>query len=81
MTDSLSLVNLLAEMKFDKDSFLFTLDFKNLYSNISVKDALELMRRLFFKYQNVIPNAHLISEKVFLAKIYGYAGRRTRINM
>jgi len=62
LTDSLSLVKLLAEMKFDKDSFLFTVDFKNLYSNISVKDALELMRRLFFKYQNVIPNAHLILE-------------------
>ena len=43
-------------MKFDKESFLFTIDLKNLYSNISVKDAMELMRRLFFKYQNVIPN-------------------------
>jgi len=27
-----------------------------------VKDALELLKRLFFKYQNVIPNAHLIIE-------------------
>ena len=27
-----------------------------------MKDALELMKRLFFKYQNVIPNAHLIIE-------------------
>ena len=35
---------------------------EGVYSNISVKDALELMRRLFFKDQNVIPNAHLILE-------------------
>jgi len=27
-----------------------------------VQDALELLKRLFFKYQNVIPNAHLIIE-------------------
>ena len=38
------------------------MDFQNLYSNISVKDALELHKRLFFKYQNEIPNAHLIIE-------------------
>jgi len=41
---------------------LFKVDFQNLYSSISVKDALELLKRLFFKYQNVIPNAHLIIE-------------------
>ena len=33
-----------------------------IYTVISVKDALELLKRLFFKYQNVIPNAHLIIE-------------------
>ena len=27
-----------------------------------MKDALELLKRLFFKYQKVIPNAHLIIE-------------------
>ena len=27
-----------------------------------MQDALELLKRLFFKYQNVIPNAHLIIE-------------------
>jgi len=48
--------------KFDLESFLFTIDFKSLYTNISVKDAMELMKRLFFKYQNMIPNAHLILE-------------------
>ena len=36
--------------------------FSSLYTNISVKDAMELMKRLFFKYQNMIPNAHLILE-------------------
>ena len=38
------------------------MDFQNLYSNISVKDALEFHKRLFFKYQHEIPNAHLIIE-------------------
>ena len=37
-------------------------DLKNLYSNISAKDALERLKRQFFKYQNIIPNAHLIIE-------------------
>ena len=36
--------------------------FQNPYSNISVKDALELIKKLLFKYQNIIPNAHLILE-------------------
>ena len=62
LNDSLSLVKLLGKTKIDNDCFLFTVDFQNLYSNISVKDALELLKRLFFKYQNVIPNAHLIIE-------------------
>ena len=31
-----------------------------------MKDALELLKRLFFKYQNVIPNAHLIIELIEL---------------
>ena len=48
--------------KVDNNCFLFTVDSQNLYSTISVKDALELMKRLFFKYQNIIPNAHLIIE-------------------
>ena len=42
------------------------MDFQNLYSYISVKDALELLKRLVFKYQNVIPNAHLIIELIEL---------------
>ena len=85
LNDSLSLINLLGKTKIDNDCFLFTVDFQNLYSNISVKDALELLKRLFFKYLNVIPNAHLIIElmelvlnsavmefqKVFYRKILG----------
>ena len=66
LNDSLSLVKLLAKTKTDNDCFLFTVDFQNLHSNISVKDALELLKRLFFKYQNVIPNAHLIIELIEL---------------
>ena len=62
LTDSLSLIKLLEKTKINKNCYLFTVDFKNLHSNISVKDALELMKRLFFKYQNLIPNAHLILE-------------------
>ena len=60
--DSLSLIKILEISKFSKDCFLFTIDFKSLYTNISVKDVAELMKRLFFKYQNMIPNAHFILE-------------------
>ena len=66
LNDSLSLVKLLGKTKIDNDCFLFTVDFQNLYSNISVKDALELLKRFVFKYQNVIPNAHLIIELIEL---------------
>ena len=62
LTYSLSLIRILEISKFDKDCYLFTIDFSSLYTNISVKDAMELMKRLFFKYQNMIPNAHLILE-------------------
>ena len=37
-------------------------DFIKTDSNISVTDALVLMKRLFFKYQNIIPSPHLIIE-------------------
>ena len=53
---------MLEKTKIDNNCFLFTVDFKNPYSNISVKDALELMKRLFYKYQNIVPNAQLIIE-------------------
>jgi len=47
LTDSLSLVRILEISKFDKDCFLFTIDFSSLYTNISIKDAMELMKRIF----------------------------------
>ena len=62
LTDSLSLIRILEISKFDKDCFLLTIDFSSLYTNISIKDAMELMKRLFFRYQNMIPNALLILE-------------------
>ena len=37
LTDSLSLIKLLEKTKINKNCYLFTVDFKNLYSNISVK--------------------------------------------
>ena len=62
LTDSLSVVKMPENKIFDRDSFLFTIDFKSLYTNSSVKDAIKLMKMLFFKHQNIIPNAHFIME-------------------
>ena len=47
---------------FDKECFLFTIDFKSLCTNISVKDVIEVMKSLFLKYQDMIRNAHFIIE-------------------
>ena len=47
LTDSLSLIKILEKTKFEKEIFLFTVDFKNLYSNISIKDAVELIKDWF----------------------------------
>ena len=62
LTDSISIIKILENEIFDRNCFLFTIDFKSLYTNISVKDAMKLMKMLFFKYQNVIPNSHFIME-------------------
>ena len=62
LKDSLSLVKILEKTKFNVDSFLFTVDFESLYSNIPVLDAIEMMKRLVFQFQNVISNAHFIIE-------------------
>ena len=32
------------------------------YTRISVSDAIEIMKRLVFQYQNVIPKAHFVIE-------------------
>ena len=38
------------------------MDFESLYTNIPVLDAIEIMKRLVFQFQNVISNAHFIME-------------------
>ena len=70
LTDSLSLIKMLENNLFEADYFLFTIDFKNLYTNISVKDAIKIMKKLFFRFQNVIPNVHFIMELMELVLNY-----------
>ena len=41
---------------------MFTVDFESLYTNIPVNDAIEMMKRLVFQFQNVISNAHFVIE-------------------
>ena len=62
LKDSLSLVKILEKTKFNLKSFLFTVDFESLYTNIPVLDAIEIMKKLVFQFQNVIPNAHFVIE-------------------
>ena len=62
LKDSLSLVKILEKTKFNLNCFLFTVDFESLYTNIPVLDAIELMKKLVFQFQNVIPNAHFVTE-------------------
>ena len=61
LTDNLSLIKLL-EYKW----FLFTVEFKNLYSYISVQYSLGLMKWWLWNTKNVIPNEHLIIELIEL---------------
>ena len=62
LKDSISLVRILEKTKFEFGIFLFTVDFESLYTNIPVLDAIEMIKRLVFQYQNVISNAHFIIE-------------------
>ena len=62
LTDNLSLVKILETKRFDKDCFLFTIDFKSLYTNIPVQDAINAIKELVWKFGNVIPNAEFIVE-------------------
>ena len=62
LKDSLSLAKILEKTKFNLDSFLFTVDFESLYTNIPVDDAIEMMKKLVFQFQNVIQNAHFVIE-------------------
>ena len=60
LKDSLSLIKILEKTKFSIDSFLFTVDFESLYTNIPVTDTIEMMKTLVFQFQKVIPNAHFV---------------------
>ena len=62
LTDSLSLVKLLETKRLDNDCFLFTIDFKSLYTNIPVEDAIKCIIELVNEHQDVIPNANFIIE-------------------
>ena len=76
LTDSLSVVKMLENTIFDRNCFLFTIDFKSLYTNISVKDAIYQndenivfqISKLFSKikafFKDLILNAHFIMEFV-----------------
>ena len=50
LNDSLSLVKLLEINRFDKNCFLFTIDFKSLYTNIPVEDAVNSVKKLCFDF-------------------------------
>ena len=50
LTDSLSLVKFLENVKFDEDVFVFTIDFKSLYTTIPVDDALNSIKELVMSY-------------------------------
>ena len=60
LTDSLSLIKILETHRFNKQSFLFTIDFKSLYTNIPVEDAIKCIIELVNENQDVIPNANFI---------------------
>ena len=51
LKDSFSLVKILEKTEFNLDSFLFTVDFESLYTNIPVKDAIEMMKKLVFNFK------------------------------
>ena len=74
LKDSLSLVKILENTKFNENCFLFTVDFESLYTNIPVLDAKEMMKKLVFLFQNVIPNAHFITELLDIVCIKIYLG-------
>ena len=51
LKDSFSLVKILEKTKFNLDSFLFTVDWESLYTNIPVDDAIEMMKNSFFNFK------------------------------
>ena len=62
LTDSFSLVKILETKRFAKECFLFTVDFKSLYTNVPVQDVINAIKKLEWENQNVIPNAEFVVE-------------------
>ena len=62
LTDSLSLVKFLEKEKFDEDVFVFTIDFKSLYTNIPVDDAINSIKELVMEFKDAISNAEFVIE-------------------
>ena len=62
MDDSLTLVKLLEIKRFHAGCFLFTIDFKSLYTNIPVEDAIRLIIALVKKFDSLIQNADFVIE-------------------
>ena len=62
LTDSLSLVKFLETTKFDEDCFVFTIDFKSLYTNIPIYDAINCIKELVMEFADVIQNADFVIE-------------------
>ena len=60
LSDTLSLVKILEKKQFDQDCFLFTIDFKSLYTNIPVDHAIELMKEIIYENKDIISNADFI---------------------
>ena len=55
-------MKLLEKEKFDEDVFVFTIDFKSLYTNIPVDDAINSIKELVMEFKDVIPNAEFVIE-------------------
>jgi len=62
LTDSLSLVKILETTKFDEDCSVFTIDFKSLYTNIPIDDAINCIKELVMEFADVIQNADFVIE-------------------
>ena len=62
LSDSFSLVKLLETTKFDTNCHVFTIDFKSLYTNIPVEDAINSIKELVLEFNDVIPNAEFVIE-------------------
>ena len=69
LTDGLSFIKLLETSRFNQDCFLFTIDFKSLYTNMPVEDAIKCIKELVEEYKNDISNANCIVELLEIASV------------